>query len=178
MAHDFVLMVKLQDVNGELTSKRFELNGYLGVTIDLSWQSAFSDATDLLAALDNVTGCQIVGASLNAALENDNIFNSYKNAPVAGSDVTDLAKLTVAIVSNDTLKTAPMVIPSPVIGIFMGASGVSAHIVDITDANLLTYVQQFESQPGGGPNISDNETVDTDQGSGGILSAVWGSSKR
>jgi len=178
MAHDFVLLAKLRDINAEVTTKRYELNGYLGVTIDLSWQAAFADASDLLADLDNITGCQIVGASLNAALENDNIFNSFKNAPVAGSDVTDLLKMTVAIVVADGLKSAPHVIPSPTIDVFLGTTGTSAHLPDITNQDLVDYVGNFAPQVGGGPQISDDENVDTGQGSGGILSAVWGSSKR
>ena len=178
MAHDFVLIVKLRDINAEVTTKRYELNGYLGVTIDLSWQAAFAHASDLLATLDNVTGCQIVGASLNAALENDNIFNTYKNAPVEGSDVTDLLKMTLAIAVPDGLKSAPHVVPSPLIDMFLGTTGTSAHLPDITNADLHAYLENFEAQVGGGPQISDDENVDTAQGSGGILAAVWGSSKR
>ena len=178
MAHDFVLVTKLMDINGEKTTKTIELNGYAGVTIDLSWQAALNDAQAYLADLDNMTGCQLVSASLNTRLEQDNLFNTFKNAPLAGSDVTDLLKYTVALVANDVLKSAPHTIPSPVVGLFLGTTGPSAHIPDITSGLAASYFENFEPQAGGGPQISDNENVDLAQGSGGILSGVWGSAKR
>lgn len=178
MAHDFLLVVKLQDINGEKTTKTYELNGYLGVTIDLSWQSAFADATALLEDLDNVTSSQIVSASLNTRLEQDNIFNGYKNAPLDDSDVTDLLKYTVALVANDMLKSAPHTVPSPMEDLFLGATGPSAHLPDITSPLAIAYFDNFAVQAGGGPQISDDENVDTAQGSGGILAGSWGSAKR
>ena len=178
MAHDFNLRVTLEDIAGERTTKTFQLQGYLGATIDLSWQAALNDAQNLCTDLDNVTGCQLVGISLAAALEQDNIFNTFKNAPVDGSDVTDLLKLTVALDKDDVRKSAPHVIPSPIIGLFLGTTGASAHIPDITNQDLTNYIANFGTQAGGQPVISDGETVDVGQGSGGILAGVWGSSKR
>lgn len=178
MPHNFALNVTLLDISGEETTKRYNMPGYLGVTFDLSFQEAFSDATALLEDLDNASGAQIISASLNAALETDNIFNTYKNAPLAGSDVTDVARFAVYLVGDDVNKTAPHDIPAPMIDGFLGATGPESHIVDIVWNGWTDYFANFAATPGGEVVISDGENVDTARGSGGIKSAVWASRKR
>lgn len=178
MAHDFSLRVKLLDDSGEITTKTYQMRGYTGVTFDLSFQQAFADANDLMTDLDNATGAQIIEAVLGAELQTDNIFNSYKNSPVTGCDVTDLAKFSVYLDGSNQLKTANHNIPAPVASGFLGTSGPDAHIVDITQAVWTNYFANFAPTAGGEVQISDGENVDTAAGSGGIKAAVWGSSKR
>ena len=178
MAHNFRLNVKLLDDSGEETRKTYTMNGYTGVTFDLSFQQAFADAQDLLTDLDNATEAQIVEAGLVAYLETDNFFNTLKNSPVANSDVTDIARFTVYLDNPDINKTANHDIPAPVASGFLGASGPDAHIVDITSAKWTDYFANFAATAGGEVQISDGENVDTARGSGGIKAGVWGSKKR
>lgn len=178
MAHDFTLYVKLRDISGEKTTKTYVLNGYLGADATLSFAEALTDATALLADLDNASEAQIVEAGLKFHMERDDPFNTYKNAPLAGSDVTDVAKFTLFLDGVDTEKTAPHAIPAPMQTGFLGTTGEEAHIVDITDSIWTNYFANFAASPGGEPQISDGENVDTGRGSGGIKSAVWGSRAR
>lgn len=173
MAHDFVLRFKLIDANGETVGKSYDLDGYLGVDFAASFAEAHSDAVNIAQSLDNVSGAKIAEMSLTAKMETDNIFNTFKNTPVDGSDVTEEVKLTVALEANDAQKTATMRVPSPVVAVFQGATGQARHLVNINHALLSTFVQQFSGSVGGHPTVSDGEIVDTDQGVEGILSAIW-----
>lgn len=173
MAHDFTFRVKLIDENGETVSKTYDLDGYLGVTFAASFAEAFADASNIATMLDSISSAKIAEMSLTAKLESDNIFNTLKNSPASGSDVTEEIKMVVFLVANDALKTATMRLPSPVVGLFLGTSGQARHVVNISNPLLSDFCDLFDGSAGGHPTISDGEIIDSNQGVNGIASVMW-----
>lgn len=173
MAHDFILRIKLIDANGETVGKSYDLDGYLGVTFPASFAEAHADAVNIAQQLDATSGAKIAEMSLTAKMETDDVFNSFKNVPIAGSDVTEEVKLVLFLQANDALKTATMRIPSPMPDVFLGSSGQARHLVNINSTLLIDFVSLFSGSPGGHPTLSDGEIVDVAQGIDGIASAAW-----
>ena len=78
--------------------------------------------------------------------------------PAVDCDIWDIANIVVNIAGGQG-KRGVIKIPCPVIGIFQGAEGAARNNVDIADADLGTFVDQFQTT-GGSFVISDGEFVD------------------
>jgi len=75
----------------------------------------------------------------------------------AGSEIENIASI-VGNISGEN-KTTVLQIPSPVIGMFVGASGKNKNVVDLLDADLNTFIDHFQST-GGDFTVSDGEVLD------------------
>jgi len=135
----------LVDNGGNVTTKRYELR-----SADAT--EAAADTAAIIAALNAVT---------NAVMSSYRYGEEFKeNAfafPAAGIENEDKASITCLLTTSGA-KKGNLKIPAPVIGIFQGASGPSANIVDIGDTDLGTYADLFKT--GGEAFISDGEDLD------------------
>lgn len=136
----------LMDNGGNVTRKTYELT-----SADAT--EAATDTATILAALTNVTDCEIVGYHAYEQFEEDTV--AY---PSAGVQKEDQALLLFDIVDNP-LKKATHSIPGPKPGIFISTSGPNANIIDLSDAAVVAYRQLF--QAGNECYISDGEVAFT-----------------
>lgn len=136
----------LMDNGGNVTKKTYELTA-------ADAAAAATDMATILAALTNVTDCEIVGYHAYEQFEEDTVA-----FPAAGVQKEDQALLTFDIVDNP-LKKATHSIPGPKPGIFISTSGPNANILDLSDAAVVAYRQMF--QTGGQCYISDGEVAFT-----------------
>lgn len=142
----------------------------LSITLDdngansttLSWQANSAVVTDFASAqtqrdalvtdLDAISNSVIVGTRLTEVQYNDSV--AY---PVAGVENEDKASITYLI--QDTNKKGNLKIPAPVIGIFVNPTGPSANVVDVADALVIAYTDNFRTT--GGWLVSDGESLQT-----------------
>lgn len=144
----FELSISLVDNGGNSTTLTWQANP--AVVTDYATAQAQRDllVTDLQAVSNSV----IVGTRLAEVEYEDSV--AY---PVAGVENEDKASVTYLI--QDTNKKGNLKIPAPVIGIFVNASGPSANVVDVADAALVAYTDNFRTT--GGWLISDGESLQT-----------------
>ncbi len=126
--------------------------------------SVWDPASDLFSALETIRATLI--AALNA-IDDGLLFvvslvidqrEDTLLLPAVECKITDIASIVVNL-SGGGGKTAVLQVPCPEIGIFQGTTGLDKNTVDIADAALNTYVDQFQAT-GGSFTISDGETVD------------------
>lgn len=144
-ANGFDLTVTLVDNGGNNSTLTYNL-------IAADHATALTATAAVIAALNAVT---------NSVISGYNIRTKYSESafayPAAGIENEDKASISVLLDGLGN-KKANIKIPAPVIGIFTSASGWGANVVDISDADLLTYLGLFED--GGECTISDGEYMD------------------
>jgi hypothetical protein len=77
--------------------------------------------------------------------------------PTAGVHVENRATV-VAQLADNPLKTATVIIPAPKDGIFQTDTGPGSNIVDLSDADLLAYIDIWQ-ETGALASISDGEFI-------------------
>lgn len=107
-----------------------------------------SAAAGLMSALDAVTDAAIVGYRVSEVYED--------SAATPAGEIEEQALLVVS--TNDGQK-ALMRIPAPNVGIFAAASGPNYNVVDINDATLQLYIDEFQAGAGVEFLVSDGQTV-------------------
>lgn len=145
VANGFELVATLVDNGGNTSTLRYEL-------VSADHATALTDSAAIVAALVAVTNSVMSGYAIRT-LFSENAF-AY---PAAGVENEDKASITVLLDGLGN-KKANVKIPAPVIGIFTATLGLGANVVDISDADLLTYLGIFED--GGECYISDGEFMD------------------
>lgn len=108
-----------------------------------------TDAAALAAALVDITDCSVKAYRYGEVFAEDSL-----SIPAGTVKAADKASIT-AYIDGSPNKTANLKVPGPVIGIFEGASGASASVVDVDDADLVVYGNLFKST--GTVYISDKE---------------------
>lgn len=139
------LRCSLVDNGANVTTKRYELTAADAAT-------AATDVAAIIAALNAVTDAVMVSYSYGEEFVEESV--SY---PAAGIENENKASIT-CLLDTGGGKKANFKIPAPVIGLFVASTGSSANIVDIEDADLVTYAALFEA--GNEAFISDGETLD------------------
>lgn len=140
---------ELEDADGNITTRR----------IQLVWD------TDMATTLANAAA---VAASLRAIT--DAAINKYtvslvydEGTPeVPGGEIQEVAHLVLSLNLNPPTglsKTKVFEVPAPTAGIRVAASGPGSNIIDITDADLLTFLTHFEA--GNEAYLSHGQTLDT-----------------
>jgi len=131
-------------------------NGANVTTLQFALRSA--DATE--AATDSAAVIAALDAVTDSVISDYYIKNRYsENAlayPAAGIENENKASIT-ALLAGAGNKKANIKIPAPVIGLFTAASGGGANVVDLSDADLVTYTDLFRS--GNECYISDGEDL-------------------
>lgn len=145
-----------------ITSKGWELSVSLadnGANIStLQYKLRSADATE--AATDSAAVIAALNAVTDSVISDYYIKHHYSEDamayPAAGVQNEDKASITVLLTTGGG-KKANLKIPAPVIGIFTAASGGGANVVDMSDADLVTYLNLFKST--GECYISDGEDL-------------------
>ena len=134
-------------------------------TVDYIVPTAVWDpATDLLTALATIRDTLVTQLNLNTKtllLTNHIRITQEEDTlqiPAADCHVNEKASLVVLLDGGEN-KLATMKIPGPVDGMFQGASGADFDKVDVTDAGLNTFLDQFQAT-GGSFTLSDGEFLD------------------
>jgi hypothetical protein len=123
------------------------------------WNPATDLWADLLTIRDNLV------TALNAVLDGliyrvNVIVGQQEDAAVQSANACEVEDIASVVLNLATLgKTAVLQIPTPVIGVFKGASGKDKNRVDVTDADLNALVDLFQTT-GGTFVLSDGEFVD------------------
>lgn len=144
VADGFTLNVTVVDNGGNEGTLRYDLRAAL-------YADAVTASSAIIAALNAITNAVIRRYAIHTKFREDAF--AY---PAAGVELEDKASLSVSLAGVD--KRANLKVPAPVIGMFTAASGPGANIIDVLDADTLTYVALFES--GAEAYISDGEDVD------------------
>lgn len=144
------LNVVLADEAGNKSTMQYALT-YTTLAL-LSTGVTAGDITAVLTALNAVTDARVVSYSLGQAFAEDADFYG-----ASGSEVENVALISAKVDSATPGKVVSMRIPAPVIGIFEAAQGEGKNIVDVSDADLQTYLTLFDS---GVITISDGEHIE------------------
>ena len=144
-AAGFLGVVTLTDGDGDLSELRYELQE------DTDADAALTALQAIVTDLNAITDAVVRGYSLNKRYA-----ESALTLP-SGVEIQKRAILTANIAGSLPLKTQNFVIPAPSAGIFVGATGPTAKIVDPTDAAVIQYLSNFES--GGNAFVSDGEVI-------------------
>jgi hypothetical protein len=142
----FFLSVQLVDGGDNTSVLRYEMTA-------ADYTTAVTDTAVILAALQAITDAVVRKYSIN------HVFGEAAfSFPAATVQVENKASITVLLEGNDN-KKANLKIPAPVIGIFTNPTGGGSNVVDLSDADLVTYFTMF--QTGNECLISDGEVADS-----------------
>lgn len=144
----FELSITLVDNGGNSTTLSWQANP--AVVTDYATAQAQRDL--LVADLAAISNSVISGTRLAEVEYEDSL--AY---PVAGVENEDKASITYLI--QDTNKKGNLKVPAPDIDIFVNASGPSANVVDVGDALVIAYTDNFRTT--GGWLVSDGESLQT-----------------
>lgn len=140
----FFLSVTLMDYGENETHKRWRMTAGTAA-------QAVTDAAAVVAALEAVSDAEVTGYVIEQAYVEDAFA-----LPTVVNPVSVVASIT-SLIEGAGSKKANISIPSPNIGIFQGATGDAADLVDGTDTALQTYLALFQDT--GELLISDGETM-------------------
>jgi hypothetical protein len=120
--------------------------------------TGIADIATIQTALNAVTDARIVAYSMGQSFAEDADFYGAAN-----SEVENVALISAKVDGATPGKTVSLRIPAPAISIFQGTTGENKNVIDVTDADLRTYLGLFESTGpllvSDGENILDSATV-------------------
>jgi len=138
--------VTLVDNGNNTSTLRYQLEG-------ADFAAALANLQAIVTSLDAIT---------DAVVKSYNVGEGYSekalSLPIGGVQVENRASIS-CLIDGFVDKYATLMVPAPVAGIFNGASGDAANVVDPTDTDLLTYLAHFET--GGEATVSDGEVIAT-----------------
>lgn len=140
----FFLSATLVDYGANETHKRWQMTAATAA-------AAVTDAAIVIAALEAVTDAEVISYEIQQGYIEDTFV-----APTVVNPVSVVASIT-ALIEDAGNKKANLSIPSPNIGIFVGATGDNADIVDGSDAALIAYLDLFQNA--GQLLVSDGEVL-------------------
>lgn len=126
--------------------------------------TVWNPASDLLTAIAAIRDNLVTQLNLNTKALLLHSFISIKQTedtltlPAVDCHVNELASIVVNLEAGEG-KKATIQMPAPVDGMFAGSSGPTFDVVDVTDADLNTWLDMFQTT-GGSFTISDGETLD------------------
>lgn len=138
------MRVTLADAGGNRSTLNFQLNPATADFVDLSTMGgapALARVADIVAKLQVVSAARVISYSIGEGFTEDtNLFGA------AGSEVEKIASI-VAPIDGALNKKGNVRIPSPADGIFVGdgVPGPEKNNVDVTDADLLAWMQRFQA---------------------------------
>jgi len=127
----FLATVTLIDNQSDKSTLRYVFGSNVATFAD-----ATTAMTTLLTALGAVTKAGIVGYNLAEVFED--------SAATGAGELSDIAVVSARI-AGTPVKWGTLKIPAPEEGIFVEASGPMNKQVDPSDADLVTYLSQFEA---------------------------------
>lgn len=115
------------------------------------YTDALADAQAIVALLEAVSAAEVKGYTVYGRYVEDNL-----TLPAAGTQVENIAALTCQL--EDPTKSVVVKIPAPAVSIFLASQGAGANIVDVSNANVLAYVDIWQAT-GALASISDGEFI-------------------
>jgi len=143
-------IVQLKDKGGNGTTRTYRLAA-LDDAGDIS--ALVTAQNNLIVTLQAITACVILSVRLARVTIND----AFALPSVAAAEVEAHALVSAKITSKPN-KSAVIDIPGPVDGIFLGTSGKAWNTVDITDTDLVAFLNNFSGLT---PpyTVSDGDTI-------------------
>jgi hypothetical protein len=142
----FKLVVGLIDAGRDQSNMTFDL-------VAATYADAVTATNTLLPLLEAVTDAVIKGYSII-----ENFVEGTLVLPAGTVEVENRAMVVCQINANP-LKTATVVIPAATIGLFQSNTGAGHNIIDVTDADLLAYLDIWQVS-GALAKLSDGEYLD------------------
>lgn len=126
----FYLRISLKDNGGNTTIKTYKLRS-------ADFTIATTDSATIRAALIAITDSVV--SAYNIA---QRFYEGTFVFPAAGVENENKASITAI---NNLAEAVNLQVPAPKIGIFTGPTGGAANIVDVENADLITYTDVFKS---------------------------------
>jgi len=159
MSYFWKVTLNFQDERGNKTRRTFKKET-LGADMAVEGALVKGQVGDLVAAFEAVTQASVTAS---IGLVDDSVGG---DAPIAGSDVSNVALVNLYIAPPPLEKLANISIPAPLNALFVGGS--AGTDVDITNAALIALVDEFSATW----EISDGENVDVTV-QDGIKNGEW-----
>lgn len=150
---------ELRDEAGNKSRKAYSLVGATHAT-------ALTNAGTILTDLNAVTDALVFSYSVSERYAEDTLLYG-----AAGSEVENIAEIIcpLEVAAGEPVKYFAERIPAPNIGIFQGTEGPEKNLVDLTDAALISYLENATDETGygtPGPDaitlVSDGEKIKPD----------------
>lgn len=143
----FFLTVTLADAGGNKSTLQYDLQ-----SADIA--TAQTDAATILAELDPLTDAVPVAYRIGQAFKEDTTFFA-----ATGVEIENIASV-VARIDAVGEKYAQFKVPAPNVGIFQAANGSGYNVVDGGNADLVAYLNLFQTAGNGGiAFVSDGENL-------------------
>lgn len=174
----FTGTVKLVDEHGLTTTKTatIQISEIIHATRALQVMAAYAELAQFAGKLDNVSDLMVLDASLNVSVMED--VTGLKGSPgEQGAAEGAYVLLGLEAGAGGLQVNHPYWIPGAKEGIFMAGF----KLVDITDADLQDFFEEFNDPIGDiGAKIvvSDNQSIDTNQGVSGLISGYYATKQR
>jgi hypothetical protein len=163
--------IVLQDEHGLKATKTVDLwvDDALAITPEARMDIARLKLIQVAGHLDNIVDAMVV--AVNFSLDIIGSVLALKGAP-GEQGIAEGAIVKVYKENKDTLH--PYWIPSAVAGIFLSDFAT----VDVSDADLQTYFEEFNQDAGVEVRFSDGEKLDESRGVNGLLSGYYSTRQR
>lgn len=146
----FQLSVTLIDTGGDSSVKTYDLRG---ADADEAATNAAAFLTDLQAA----TLCVVTRYSISTVFAQDALV-----LPTSAGARNSMQAVVSGYIADNPSKRASAVIPGPVADVFVATSGPNSDIVDVADATVTAFMDNFKAA--GTVFISDGEDLDVNPG--------------
>lgn len=144
----FTANISIKGANNKEVKRRFDLGDFDTGGAASDYAAAESAINQIAGALAAVTDGTLSSVTLTSVVSSD--------AAAGGGDVFENGMVNVYLDAGGE-KVTQLYIPAPVQGIFLATDGKNRDVIDLTDADLVQYVQQVAQHA----FVSDGEQIDT-----------------
>lgn len=147
----YISTIQFVDKGGNFSTRSYR-HRQLDTSGDIS--ALITAQSGLVAALQAVSDCSVKQVTLSRVQTND----ANPLLPTADTAEVEMQALITARITGHPNKSASLSIPGPKNGIFVASSGKNYNIVDMADADVITFMSLFA---GTTPDflVSDGETI-------------------
>lgn len=142
-----VISLILRDLGGNSATKEFVVPTAVWNPASALWADLKTIRDDLVTAYDAITDALIYRCIVSIRQTDDtDVFGA--------GELECLASIVCNLATNG--KMTVIQIPAPNVGIFLGANGAQFNIVDIADAALVTFIDEYQTT-GANFTLADGE---------------------
>lgn len=146
------ITITVRDKSAKSVTKTFVVPVAVWDPATALWADLVTIRDGLITALSAIMDGLVYRANVIIGEQEDTAVQATNDCKVE-----DIASVVVNLATLG--KTAVLQVPTPVIGVFQGATGKDRNRVDIADVDLNSYVDEFQTT-GGSFVLSDGEYVD------------------
>lgn len=147
-----VISLILRDLGQNQATKEFVVPTAVWDPATALWADLKTIRDDLVTAYDAITDCLIYRAIVSIRQTDDT-----DTVGATGSEVENLASIVCNLETAG--KQTVIQVPAPNVGIMQGASGKQFNLVDIADAALITFIDEYQTT-GANFSLADGEFLD------------------